>query len=116
MCGDVVLYCKCLEENAVFEEIKMFRNNPSYWIYRGEETAFWDQETRNLYGDKKLLEDIRALLHGKQEEILKPGFELWMDVRDPFAVHYVASWQLSGCTFSKTAPDWSPWTKPGVIY
>ena len=116
LCGDVVMYCKCQEEESTYEEIKLFKSNRSYWIYRGEEAAFWDQETRNLYGDKQLVDEIKSHLHGEHQIILIPGFGLWMDVREPFAVHYVAKEILKGCTFSKTAPDWRPFTRPDVIY
>jgi len=116
LCGDVVMYCKCQEEEFVYEEIKLFRNSPSFWIYRGKETAFWDQETRGLYGDKELVDEIKSYMNGENVEVLSPGFSLWFDIREPFAVHYVARDLMKGCTFSKSAPNWRPFTRPDVIY
>jgi hypothetical protein len=114
ICGDVVLYCKCMYENSY--ELSQLTSNPSFWIKRGDQLAIWESETRYLYGNPTLLSDIRSHLHGKYVEVLIPGFCLWMTERDPNAVFHVAKDMLKGCRFSNSAPDWSEMTRTDVVY
>ena len=114
-CGDVVQYCKCMLSDDTLSEI--YTNSGSFSIFRGEEVAEWDREGRNLFeGDPGLINDIAEHLTGERRLIFHPGFELLMSVHDPYAVHYVASKILHGCTFSSDAPDWSRYSEPGTIY
>ncbi len=115
-CLDVVTYCKCQLEDPEWNVSGKYTNNPTFWIYRGTQEAEWDREGRNLFGDPELIKDIRAHMTEEYTEILKPGFWLWMSVHDPNAVYFVAREKLKGCTFSKSAPDWSAMEIPGQIY
>jgi len=54
-------------------------------------------------------------LSGELDVVLIPGFSLLMVERDPYAVHLVAK-SIKGCTFSKSAPKWGRFSKPGRIY
>jgi hypothetical protein len=98
------------------ESAAEYTDNPSFWIFRGEQKAEWVELTRELTGDWELIKDISKHLHGGYEVVLQPGFGLWLSVHDPNAVYYVASEKLTGCTFSDSAPDWSDMTDPNAIY
>lgn len=115
-CGDVVFYCECPFTDPAVIDDKDYMENPSFEIYRGSEVVEWERARRSLGGSKRLLEDILRYLNGEYVEVLAPGFCLWMSPKDPFAVHFVAENLVNGCTFSRSAPDWSEWTKPGRIY
>jgi hypothetical protein len=115
-CRDVVIYCSCVLEDPSWIDSTKFTNNPSFWIFRGNQKAEWDRVGRNLFGDQELIDDIKKHLHGEYVEVLKPGFSLWMDFRDPNAVYFVAKDILKGCTFSDSAPDWSEMEDPNTIY
>ncbi len=114
ICGDVVLYCKCMYENSY--ELSQLTSNPSFWIKRGDQLAIWESETRGLYGNPTLLSEIRSYLHGKEEMPLFGMADLWMTDRDPNAVYFVARFKIKGCRFSKSAPDWREMTRTDVIY
>lgn len=114
-CGDVVFYCTCPYTDPAVVDDKDYTTSRSFEIYRGEEVVTWDRQTRSLSGDAALCADILAHLDGQQFSPLYL-MSLWASPKDPFAVHYVASEYLEGCTFSKTAPNWGRFSKPGVIY
>lgn len=116
LCGDVVLYCTCMLESERESDSPNYTDNPSFSIYLGTAEVKWDSETRSLSGDGALIQQIEKHLHEKYEVVLQPGFGLWMSVRDPNAVYYVAKDLLKGCSFSETAPDWSEITNPDNIY
>ena len=116
LCGDVVLYCTCMLENESHSDAQNYTENPSFSIYRGIAEVRWSRETRSLYGDTTLIQDIQKHMHETYEVVLHPGFGLWMTARDPNAVFYVANQLLKGCSFSETAPDWSEMTDPENIY
>ena len=115
-CGDVVMYCDCPYTDPSVVDDRDYTDNPTFEIYRGDETVEWERRGRSLGGSPRLLSDIMNHLSGDFEEILKPGFCLWMSHKDPYAVHFVAEHFVKGCSFSASAPDWSEWTKPGRIY
>jgi len=115
-CGDVVMYCDCPYTDPAVVEDKDYTDSPTFEIYRGDETVEWERRGRSLGGSPRLLSDIMNHLSGDFEEVLKPGFCLWMSHKDPYAVHFVAEHFVKGCSFSASAPDWSEWTKPGRIY
>ena len=115
-CGDVVMYCTCPYTDPVVVDDKDYMDSPSFEIYRGDQKAEWDRQTRSLSGDAELVQEIRSHLTGEYVEVLYPEFSLWMTHKDPFAVHYVASEFVKGCRFSKSVPDWSPFTDPDVVY
>ena len=114
-CGDVVFYCDCPYTDPAIVDDKDYTTNRSFEIYRGAEVATWDRQTRSLSGDAGLCTDILAHLDGEKFSPLAMMW-LWASPKDPFAVHYVAREYLEGCTFSKTAPNWRRFSKPGVIY
>ena len=115
-CRDVVMYCDCPYTDPAVVEDKDYTDSPTFEIYRGDETVEWERRGRSLGGSPRLLSDIMNHLSGDFEEVLKPGFCLWMSHKDPYAVHFVAEHFVKGCSFSASAPDWSEWTKPGRIY
>lgn len=116
ICGDVVLYCTCmLEENRVVES-PIYSENPSFSIYKGSSEVEWDSASRTLSGDPVLIQEIMKHLHGGYQDLLEPGFGVWMRVEDPNGVFYVAKELIEGCSFSDTAPDWSEITDPDTIY
>lgn len=116
ICGDVVLYCSCMLGDDKDSDSPNYSDNLSFSIYREGSEAHWDRNSRSLLGDADLIDDINKHLNDKYEIVLQPGFGLWMSVREPNAVYYVAKELLSGCTFSATAPDWSEITDSDTIY
>ena len=114
-CGDVVFYCECPYTDPAVVDDKDYTTNRTFEIYRGDEVVTWERQTRSLWGDAGLCEDILAHLNGEKFSPLAQMW-LWSSPKDPFAVHYVAREYLTGCTFSKTAPNWRRFSKPGVIY
>jgi len=115
-CRDVVHYCSCsLSDPAVIND-KDYLDAESFRICRDDEEVSWDAQTRSLSGDSALIGDIVAHLDGKWTEVLKPGFCLWMSIKEPYAVHYVAEWVIEGCTFPDGHPDWTPYSEPDTIY
>ena len=114
-CGDVVIYCDCPYTDPAVVNDKDYTSSHSFEIFRGDEVVEWDQRTRSLSGDAGLLSEILAHLDGKQFSPLHLMC-LWASPKDPFAVHFVAREYVDGCTFSKTAPNWGRFSKPGVIY
>lgn len=115
-CGDVVMYCDCPYTDPAVVNDRDYTNNSSFEIYRGRETVEWESSTRSLSGSKRLIDEMMGHLTGERVEVLIPGFFLWMSHKDPFAVHFVAEHFVGNCTFSKTAPNWSQWSKPDEIY
>ena len=115
-CGDVALYCSCERTDPDWTRSSKWTNNPSFYIYRGDAEAEWDREGRMLFGDPELVAEIRSKLTGEYVEVLISGFCLWMVEQDPYAVHLVARDEIEGCTFSKSAPKWGKFSKPGRIY
>lgn len=111
-CGDVVMYCDCPFTDPAVVDDKNYTDNPSFEIFRGDEKVEWQRRGRSLGGSPGLLIDIMNHLKGDFKEALTPGFCLWMTPKDPYAVHFVASEILQGCTFSKTAPPSKKSTKP----
>ena len=109
-CLDVVLYCSCEREDPSWSKRKQWADNPSYWIYLGGLSAEWDRQGRALFGDEELIEQIRNLLSGQLETVLHLGFQLWMVEQDPYAVHHAAQ-QITGATFSESAPVWSDFSQ-----
>ena len=114
-CGDVVFYCECPYTDPAIVDDKDYTTNRTFEIYRGDEVVTWERQTRSLWGDAGLCEDILAHLNGEKFNPLALMW-LWASPKDPFAVHYVAREYLEGCTFSKTAPNWRRFSKPGTIY
>jgi len=115
-CGDVVMYCSCQRTDSAWSSHKELTENPTFWIYRGHETAEWDRDGRALFGDPELVADIRFKLSGERELVLLPeyplaGFMLLMAERDPYAVHLAAQ-SIDGCTFSPSAPNWGTISRP----
>ena len=117
VCLDVVIYCSCALEDDSWKtnQKRWVTDNPSFTIFRGDEEAEWIRETRELVGDKKLVQDITKHLTGEDVVVLHQ-MSLPMIVEDPYAVHHVASFLLDGCSFSESAPDWDKYSQPGVIY
>lgn len=116
LCGDVVFYCECPYTDPLVVDDKDYLDSPTFSIYKNGMSATWERHRRELFGDKDLVEEIISHLDGEFVEVLRPGFCLWMSVKEPYAVHFVAEQLMSGCEFSSSAPDWSEWTKPGEIY
>lgn len=114
-CRDAVMYCSCSRTDPEMSSHPEWSENPSFWIYRGNAKVEWDRDGRVLSGDQDLIAEIKSKLSGEYEEVLVPGFCLWMVPQDPYAVHLVAQ-QIKGCTFSPSAPDWSKFSESGVIY
>lgn len=113
-CLDAIMYCTCSysDPNVVDPP---FYSNASFSVFRGDEEVEWDSEHRSISGDRELLSEVMSQLNGEYVEVLKPGFCLWLDFREPFAVRWAAE-NIEGCTFSASAPDWSRFSKPGRIY
>ena len=119
-CSGVVMYRSFQRTDPAWSSNGTYTENPTFWIYRGDEAAEWDRDGRALFGDAGLVEEIRSRLSGESELVLIPGFLLigfWllMSEHEPYAVHWVAQ-SIEGCTFSETAPDWGNWNKPNGIY
>ena len=117
ICLDVAIYCKCAANEDLWNPSHgmWVTDNPTFWIYRGDEKVEWDKEGRALWGDPKLIEDLMEHLDGEYVTVLYP-MQLPMVPQDPYAVHWVAKHKLKGCTFSKSAPKWGRFSKPGVVY
>ena len=114
-CGDAIIYCSCERTDPAWSSHPDLMENPSFWIYRGKAEVEWDRDGRALFGDAELIDEIRSNLSGEHEVVLHPGFSLWMVEHDPYAVHLIAQ-AIEGCTFSKSAPKWGKFSKPGRIY
>ena len=114
-CGDAIIYCSCERTDPAWSSHPDLMENPSFWIYRGEAEVEWDRDGRVLFGDAELIAEIRSNLSGERQVVLHPGFSLWMVEHDPYAVHLIAQ-SIKGCTFSKSAPKWGKFSKPGQIY
>jgi len=114
-CLDVVIYCSCERTDPDWSSSPDLMENPTFWIYRGDAEVEWDRDGRALFGDAELIAEIRSKLSGELDVVLIPGFSLLMVERDPYAVHLVAK-SIEGCTFSKSAPKWGKFSKPGDIY
>lgn len=114
-CKDAIMYCSCQLTDPTWSSHPEWSENPSFWIYRGNAQVEWDREGRALFGDEGLIAQIKAKLSGNYEEVLIPGFFLWMVPQDPYAVHLVAG-QIEGVTFSPSAPNWDKYSEQGFIY
>ena len=114
-CRDEILYCRCEREDPTWSNRAWLSENPTYWIYLADMSAEWDREGRALFGSESLVREIKRKLSGKLETVLYPDFQLLMVEQDPYAVHFVAQ-LIPGCTFSKSAPDWSELSVEGRVY
>lgn len=115
-CIDVVHYCTCSLSDPAVINSKDYLEAESFRICRDDKEVLWDAQTRSLSGDPRLAGELMSHLDGTLTKVLEPGFCIWMSIREPYAVHYVAEWVIAGCTFPDGHPDWSPYSDPDTIY
>ena len=65
---------------------KYFSNSGDFTMGDGNRSILWNSRTRQLEGDRELIEQIREELNGKQQTIMDVG-TIWMDEREPVAHH-----------------------------